>query len=351
MDETIEAFNEAKSRLGIHEDNLTLFHSRFCMADRIRIENLVLEKFGKSSTPKQRQGQLLIASPILDQSLDADLTVMISDVAPIDVLVQRLGRCCRHVRDENELRIEGDIDGRGKPVLHLHGPAFTNDPDKDWLKKFSRGTQAIYQDTALIWLTVQKLLETGQVSMPGLARELIEAVYGPGVKDDLPEVLQQQHLKVSGTQASESFMAKFNQLDPTQGYSRQSNSAGWADESRTPTRLIDDTVDFVLLLAKSDGQLSFYAENTAHPLDMSKISLRKTQLTEIDETTHTSYLEQVEQLKEEHPQLKFCELLILKADDYGQLHGQGIQRKSDKGAARVVSVVYDPLMGFKVMQA
>src|SRR5690606_38222585 len=73
-------------------ENITLFHARFCLHDRLNTEELILQKFGKDSPYGLRQGQLVIATQVIEQSLDVDFDLLISDLAPIDRLVQRAGR-------------------------------------------------------------------------------------------------------------------------------------------------------------------------------------------------------------------------------------------------------------------
>jgi CRISPR-associated endonuclease/helicase Cas3 len=341
VDETIACYDYAKQRLEGLAKGIKLFHSRFCMFDRIETETDVLDRFGKKSSAAKRQGQFLISSPILDQSLDADLTVMISDVAPMDVLIQRLGRCCRHVRDENENIIKNanaqTKDCRDTPVLYLHGPEFTTSPTATWLKDFSTGIQAIYQDTARIWLTVKILLAEKQISMPKRARHLIESVYGPDVIEQVPDCLQEINLKVTGEHRSNAFMAKFNQLDIEQGYCRDSNVQGWCDENKIPTRLIDDTTDLILLIVK-EGELSFYNQQTrkAHWFDMSKMSVRKSYIAQCSADLLAANHKQLEQLQEQYPQLQYCQPLILQQTSEGQYTSDALDDKQNK-----YTVTYD----------
>ena len=80
-------------------ENKTLFHSRFTSGDRERIEKKVLQKYGKGApaTPS-----ILVSTQIVEQSLDIDFDIIISDLAPIDLLIQRAGRLHRHTRTRPE---------------------------------------------------------------------------------------------------------------------------------------------------------------------------------------------------------------------------------------------------------
>ena len=139
--DTRSAFDQLAQQPWMETEKLTLFHSRFAMVDRQRIESDVLARFGTASGRDQRQGQVLIATQVVEQSLDLDFDLMISDLAPIDLLIQRAGRLQRHIRDQNGNKLEGDEakDMRPTPCLYLLSPAPTNVENKDWLKSFLPG--------------------------------------------------------------------------------------------------------------------------------------------------------------------------------------------------------------------
>jgi len=63
-----------------------LFHSRFTIADRLDIQDQVIKFFGKKSGFNERKGRLLIATQVVEQSLDLDFDVMITDLAPVDLV-------------------------------------------------------------------------------------------------------------------------------------------------------------------------------------------------------------------------------------------------------------------------
>jgi CRISPR-associated endonuclease/helicase Cas3 len=72
---------------------LLLFHSRFMLKDRGELEEAVLTRFGKSGD--RSSGRILIATQVVEQSLDVDFDFMVSEIAPIDLLLQRAGRLHR----------------------------------------------------------------------------------------------------------------------------------------------------------------------------------------------------------------------------------------------------------------
>jgi CRISPR-associated endonuclease/helicase Cas3 len=79
---------------------IDIFHARFTFNDRDNIERQVLNTYGKNA---KRQGRILVATQVVEQSLDLDFDVMVSQIAPIEFLMQRMGRLWRHHRINSEL--------------------------------------------------------------------------------------------------------------------------------------------------------------------------------------------------------------------------------------------------------
>ena len=73
-----------------------LHHSRFAAEDRMLLDDAVERAIGKVS--RSPGGFVVVGTQTLEQSLDIDADFLISDVCPVDVLLQRIGRLHRHVR-------------------------------------------------------------------------------------------------------------------------------------------------------------------------------------------------------------------------------------------------------------
>ena len=87
-----------------------LFHARFPAEERQKREELVIKTFGPNGA---REGRcILIATQVAEQSLDLDFDVMVSDLAPIDLILQRAGRLWRHSHPNRPVR---------EPVLFIAG--------------------------------------------------------------------------------------------------------------------------------------------------------------------------------------------------------------------------------------
>ncbi len=76
---------------------LGLLHSRFPFWRRELLENEWMERFGKSG--RTRRGSILISTQVVEQSVDLDSDLLVSELAPTDMLLQRIGRLWRHQRD------------------------------------------------------------------------------------------------------------------------------------------------------------------------------------------------------------------------------------------------------------
>src|SRR5690606_20820134 len=141
--DALEAYALFNDRLPA--DKLILFHARFGLADRLAKEDLVLTHFGSDSTAEQRQGRLVIATQVVEQSLDVDFDLLVSDLAPIDRLIQRAGRLRRHPRDPlgNRLLTAGVSDQRCKAVMQVFGPDWSDEPASDWYKSHFQKAGAV----------------------------------------------------------------------------------------------------------------------------------------------------------------------------------------------------------------
>lgn len=78
----------------------TLHHSRFCRQDRPLLDREVERQLGKRR--HDRGGRIVIGTQTLEQSLDIDADLLITDLCPMDVLLQRLGRLHRHERPSSQ---------------------------------------------------------------------------------------------------------------------------------------------------------------------------------------------------------------------------------------------------------
>lgn len=247
VDDAIADFRALKSQ-GFDAE---LFHARFAMQDRIEIEQRAVERFGKSSTPQSRNGQILVATQVIEQSLDVDFDLMVSDLAPVDLLLQRAGRVWRHARTER---------GWDTPTLAIVSDAARADASADWVAKLFPNGQWVYRDHARLWRSARELFACGEVKIPQDMRRLIEAVYA-AESDDIPAALLGSFINAEGKATADRGTAVQNILDISKGYMPQYGA--WSSEIHTPTRLSQKRS--LLRLARIEhGKLVPYADDT-HP--------------------------------------------------------------------------------------
>jgi len=226
--------------------NIDLFHARYALGDRLDIETRVVNRFGKAAGANERTGHILIATPVVEQSLDIDFDEMISDLAPMDLIIQRAGRLQRHRRDTRGNVIDGP-DQRGQPTLHLFAPEPVDEPDEEWFASFLPKAAYVYDNHAQLWLGLRLLTQRGSFTMPDDARCLIEGVYGDV---DPPTGLEKSYWDSHGEALGDGSLANYNALNIGAYYGDTGAGRWWAEE-KAPTRLGDSTVVY---LARWDGE-------------------------------------------------------------------------------------------------
>lgn len=75
-----------------------LIHSRFTQADREKNETLWTGLLGRDGSTRPKNGAVLVGTQVLEQSLDIDADLLVTDLAPTDLILQRIGRLHRHQR-------------------------------------------------------------------------------------------------------------------------------------------------------------------------------------------------------------------------------------------------------------
>jgi CRISPR-associated endonuclease/helicase Cas3 len=154
-----------------------LFHARFPADRRQKREDQVLATFGVGGNRCGRK--ILIATQVAEQSLDLDFDVIATDLAPIDLILQRAGRLWRHVRESRPVA--------GPPTLLVAG--LVGDEPPSFGKPLWWGK--VYREDIL--LRTWCLLREGQrvnLVLPDEIDVLVQAVYEEQV--EIPELLQER---------------------------------------------------------------------------------------------------------------------------------------------------------------
>ncbi len=164
-----------------------LFHARYPMEDRLKRENEVLRLFGKadvSINPNRPSRAILIGTQVIEQSLDLDFDVMISDLAPVDLLLQRSGRLHRHTVNDAQRH------GHDTPRLLVSGLEFEGDaPDlgDGWDKVYA--PWILLKTWQVLENTVQHAVFQGQENtvQDGVPEKLVRVLNFP---DDIDALVQ-----------------------------------------------------------------------------------------------------------------------------------------------------------------
>ncbi len=106
-----------------------LIHSRFTQADRGINENRWMDMLGQSGASRPSAGAILVGTQVLEQSVDIDSDLLFTDLAPIDLVLQRMGRLHRHQR--------------GRPPGFDEARCIVLRPKVCWQKQASEITEAL----------------------------------------------------------------------------------------------------------------------------------------------------------------------------------------------------------------
>jgi CRISPR-associated endonuclease/helicase Cas3 len=142
--------------------DLHLFHARFPLAWRDDIERRVLSDFGNEG--RRPRKAIVVATQVIEQSLDLDFDLMVTELAPADLILQRAGRLHRHEQHSrpSTLRL---------PTLLIAQPA-----DNNGVPDFGPDTH-VYEEYVLL-RSYLSLRGRSQLTLPHDTPALIEAVYG-----------------------------------------------------------------------------------------------------------------------------------------------------------------------------
>ena len=167
-------------------DNVLLYHAQYIMPDRAAKEEILLERIGSDSKSEKRQGLVVIGTQVLEQSLDIDFDILITDICPVDLLLQRIGRLHRHTRKRpDELKI---------PVCYVLTDEYEDD---------NSGSKSIY-GTWLLKETLEHIPDI--VTLPDDISPLVQKVYDSF--DDSDEYKNYKNKKDISVRKASSFLLK-----------------------------------------------------------------------------------------------------------------------------------------------
>lgn len=314
VDETIAVYESLAERTDTPE-RVQLFHARFAQSDRQDIEEDVLRRFGRDAKASDRRGHILVATQVVEQSLDLDFDLVISDLAPVDLIIQRAGRMWRHLDKHPAKR---------RPVERPHILLVSPDPaqidDEKWLEPVLGKAASVYQPVGVMWRSAKALFDAEQIDAPESFRPLIERVYA---REDVPPALEKKQLKDEGEEAGNRSLGKINVVDPSSGYG--SLSSDLIDTEDIGTRLGEPTVTLRLARLKEGALVPWCAvpgDDSSRAWALSEIRVREKFLAGASPPSENQALQ--EQTKSDWPTWE-REMLIAVVEGDGRVRLEGAQ--------------------------
>lgn len=213
-------------------DNVLLYHAQFIMPDRAKKEEELLTKIGKDSKLDTRAGFVVIGTQVLEQSLDIDFDLLITDICPIDLLLQRIGRLHRH---------SGRIrpDGLKMPECYVVTDEFDNT---------STGSKIIYGEW-LLKKTIELLPEN--VLLPDDISPLVQQVYN--AFDESDEYKSYTNKNDISVKRSKAFLLKKPKRNIHDLLDRSVND----DQAEASVRDGISSIEVLVLKLFDDGTIAF----------------------------------------------------------------------------------------------
>jgi CRISPR-associated endonuclease/helicase Cas3 len=153
-------------------------HSRFPAFRREQLEELWIGRLGSGG--ERPRGCVLVSTQVVEQSVDIDADFLISELAPTDMLLQRLGRLWRHTRS--------------RPLPFPEAAIFSGDIQaarsrEEFLE--TAGASARVYAPYVLWRSA-KLWTRDSILIPDGIREILEATY-ERLPDDAPDFVKDFH--------------------------------------------------------------------------------------------------------------------------------------------------------------
>lgn len=219
-----------------------LFHAQFLMPDRAEVERELQRCLGKNSGPAERERLIVVGTQVLEQSLDIDADVMLTELCPMDLLLQRLGRLHRH-RHHDAIR----------PQRLRQAQCYVLTPRDGSLE---RGSEVIYGQWPLL-RTMALLPE--RLILPDDIPALVQEVYDETRFSEAERAAKAAYDKARRDARNKALVFRMEQPDDL-----GDQIGGWLDNAaflsdaraRAAVRDGDSTVEVIVLMEK-DGRICF----------------------------------------------------------------------------------------------
>lgn len=255
------------------EQNVFLLHSSFIATDRYKKEKELLNNIGKNGDrPKFK---IVIGTQVIEQSLDIDFDVLITELAPIDLILQRMGREHRHKNNKRPEHL-------ATPKLYV-----LNSTEYD----FDKGSTYVY-DEYLLFRTEYFLPE--KINLPNDISHLVQLVYSEKeltLDNKLAEIYNEYKRKYKTNKANKEASAKNYMLDKPKitRISEDKNITDWLDnennvaeasdaKASAQVRDSDESIE-IIALKKCEGGYEFFDEKGLIDINDNKTAMKMAQHT------------------------------------------------------------------------
>jgi CRISPR-associated endonuclease/helicase Cas3 len=244
------------------EGGIRLLHSRYQACVRQRITDECEAAYGKprlsDGALRPRPASILVATQVVEQSLDLDFDLIISDLAPLAQLLQRAGRCRRHPRGVTGRPTWAQDEERPRLVVL--------DPLRDRNSARAPYSWGTVYDNGLLHRTAQLLrhLPHSQIAVPGDVQELVDAVYAEDFVDLLDEAARREVRRMDNERLAEEqaekhmagMVAACGPRDVGSDLYRLSRPDFGITEEMITTRLGADSARVLCAFEQDDGRLT-----------------------------------------------------------------------------------------------
>ena len=160
-----EIYRALKESSIVDPEDCLLFHARFPLSWRMERENQVLERFKKGGNRPRKS--ILVATQVVEQSLDLDFDLLVSELAPLDLVIQRAGRLHRHSLNP-------------RPPALQEATLVLLRPERAVAGKWTFGRDAYVYEPYILMRSLEALSGRDALTLPADSDELIGLVYGEG---------------------------------------------------------------------------------------------------------------------------------------------------------------------------
>ena len=218
----------------------TLHHGRFGADDRRLLDDMVGALIGKS---RQAGGRIVVGTQTLEQSLDIDADLLITDLCPVDVLLQRIGRLHRHRRDDRPGGYEAPTCVVLTPGDDL-SPLLASGQNANGLGPHGH----VYGSLQVLEATRRLINEHPEWRIPAMNRELVERATHPdaleSITEELGEAWRAHANSTEGGYLGDKQTARSNVVRLDKSFFEDNREVVFGSvEERIHTRLGDDRID------------------------------------------------------------------------------------------------------------